>query len=173
MADASPPKWHLAHTTWFFETFILQPHLVDHRACDPRWSYQFNSYYDAVGGRHPRPEQGLLSRPTTKQVLRWRRDVDEALGQLLHDPPTGVLPLVELGLHHEQQHQELLLMDLLTPSIDSPSSDLQRRLDLTALPWGPTGCAVMAAWCRSEPTAAFLTTKGRAIGSGSALRAQQ
>ena len=113
MADASPPKWHLAHTTWFFETFVLQPHLPTHRACDPRWNYQFNSYYDAVGDRHPRPERGLLSRPTIREVLSWRHSVDQALERLLDDLPADLLPLVELGLHHEQQHQELLLMDLL------------------------------------------------------------
>ena len=107
MADASPPKWHLAHTTWFFETFVLQPHLPNHRACDPRWGYQFNSYYDTVGDRHPRPERGLLSRPPIRDVLSWRRDVDVALELLLNDPPADVLPLVELGLHHAQQHQEL------------------------------------------------------------------
>ena len=113
MADASPPKWHLAHTTWFFDTFVLQPHAIGHQACDPRWSYQFNSYYDAVGSRHPRPQRGLLSRPTIAEVLRWRHRIDEGLQRLLQDPPDGVNSLVELGLQHEQQHQELLLMDLL------------------------------------------------------------
>ena len=113
MADASPPKWHLAHTTWFFDTFVLQPHAIGHQACDPRWNYQFNSYYDAVGSRHPRPQRGLLSRPTIAEVLRWRHRIDEGLQRLLQDPPDGVSSLVELGLQHEQQHQELLLMDLL------------------------------------------------------------
>ncbi len=70
MADASPPKWHLAHTNWFFETFLLQPHLKGHEPCDPRWAYQFNSHYDRVGDRHPRPQRGLLSRPTVKEILR-------------------------------------------------------------------------------------------------------
>ena len=113
MADASPPKWHLAHTTWFFETFLLQPHLEGHEACDPRWSYQFNSYYDAVGDRHPRPERGLLSRPGIAAILDWRHRVDEGLNRLLESPSHQLIQLAELGLQHEQQHQELLLMDLL------------------------------------------------------------
>ncbi|AII47909.1 hypothetical protein KR52_01875 [Synechococcus sp. KORDI-52] len=113
MADASPPKWHLGHTTWFFETFVLQPHAPGHQVCDPRWSFQFNSYYEALGARHPRPQRGLLSRPPIGAVLAWRHRVDAGLEVLLQDPPKGVITLVELGLQHEQQHQELLLMDLL------------------------------------------------------------
>ena len=113
MADASPPKWHLAHTNWFFETFLLQPHLRGHDSCDPRWAYQFNSYYDAIGDRHPRPERGLLSRPTIVEILRWRSRVNEGLEQLLRTSDPALLQLMELGLQHEQQHQELLLMDVL------------------------------------------------------------
>ncbi len=113
MADASPAKWHLGHTTWFFDTFVLQAHAPGHQACDPLWSYQFNSYYEAVGERHPRPQRGLLSRPAIGAVLAWRKRVDAGLEELLQNPSEGVLTLVELGLHHEQQHQELLLMDLL------------------------------------------------------------
>ena len=114
MADASPPKWHLAHTTWFFDTFVLQPHLASHIPCDPRWSYQFNSYYETVGERHPRSERGVLSRPPIREILEWRAEVDAGLTQLLGNEPTPELQtLVELGLQHEQQHQELLLMDLL------------------------------------------------------------
>ena len=118
MADASPPKWHLAHTTWFFDTFVLQPHLASHTPCDPRWSYQFNSYYEAVGERYPRSERGVLSRPTIREILEWRAVVDAGLRQLLSEEPTPELrTLVELGLQHEQQHQELLLMDLLDLSL--------------------------------------------------------
>ena len=114
MADASPPKWHLAHTTWFFETFVLKPFKPDHRSADPRWGYLFNSYYEAVGPRQPRPERGLLSRPPMAEVSDWRHRVTESLATLLQqgDNPRWS-PLIELGLHHEQQHQELLLMDLL------------------------------------------------------------
>ena len=120
MADASPPKWHLGHTTWFFEQFLLRPQLdrgLD-LAYDPApatWGFLFNSYYDAVGARHPRPQRGLLSRPSLGEVLGWRQRLDRAvqalLGQL--EPGDPQLELVELGLQHEQQHQELLLMDLL------------------------------------------------------------
>ena len=114
MADASPPKWHLAHTTWFFETFVLIPHCPGYEGADARWSYLFNSYYDALGPRQPRPQRGLLSRPLMAEVIAWRHRVTQALADLLQgngDSPW--LNLVELGLQHEQQHQELMLMDLL------------------------------------------------------------
>ncbi len=114
MADASPPKWHLAHTTWFFETFVLGPFQPDHRPADPRWGYLFNSYYETVGPRQPRPQRGLLSRPAITEVLAWRRRVDASLEQLFSaGEDRRWSGLVELGLQHEQQHQELLLMDLL------------------------------------------------------------
>ena len=120
MADASPPKWHLGHTTWFFETFLLQPHLPGWQGADPRWGYLFNSYYDAIGERHPSPARGLLTRPPIGAVLAWRQRVDAGLEELLADlgpePPErsqAVGALLELGLQHEQQHQELLVMDLL------------------------------------------------------------
>ena len=131
MEDASPPKWHLAHTNWFFETFLLQPHLPGHQACDPRWSVLFNSYYEAVGARHPRPQRGLISRPGIDEVMRWRSDVDEGLSRLWESAEPAQIQLAELGLHHEQQHQELLLMDLLDgfsrqplEPIYAPQSDL-------------------------------------------------
>lgn len=114
MADASPPKWHLAHTTWFFETFVLQPFLPAHRSADQRWGYLFNSYYEAVGPRQPRPQRGLLSRPPMAEVSEWRQRVNTSLETLLggdEDPRWS--GLIELGMQHEQQHQELLLMDLL------------------------------------------------------------
>jgi ergothioneine biosynthesis protein EgtB len=120
MADASPPKWHLAHTAWFFETFLLEPHLPGWEPADRRWGFLFNSYYDAIGPRHPRPQRGLLTRPTMAEVLRWRHRIDEGLETLLASleqrPPAEAAPLlalIELGLQHEEQHQELLLMDLL------------------------------------------------------------
>ncbi len=113
MPDASPSKWHLAHTTWFFETFVLQPFLAAYRPVDDRYAYLFNSYYEAVGERHPRPQRGALTRPTVAEVLAYRAAVDQAVGELLASPqaPAEALARVEIGLHHEQQHQELLLTD--------------------------------------------------------------
>jgi ergothioneine biosynthesis protein EgtB len=119
MPDASPTKWHLAHTTWFFETVLLQPHLSGYRAFDERFNYLFNSYYEALGPRHPRPQRGLLTRPTRDEVLAYRAHVDEGVERLLEAArPDDALwraiePIVSLGLQHEQQHQELLVTDIL------------------------------------------------------------
>jgi ergothioneine biosynthesis protein EgtB len=116
MPDVSPAKWHLAHVSWFFETFLLRPESRDYRSPDDRYNFLFNSYYEAVGPRHERPRRGLLSRPTVKEVYRYRAHVDEHVLDLLEtaDDATAarVAPVVTLGLHHEQQHQELLLTDL-------------------------------------------------------------
>ena len=116
MPDVSPAKWHRAHTSWFFETFLLVPALPGYRVFDPAYGYLFNSYYEAVGARHPRPERGLLSRPGIAEVARYRAHVDAGMAELfatLDEPRwTAVAGLAELGLHHEQQHQELLLMDI-------------------------------------------------------------
>lgn len=115
-AEVSPPKWHLAHTAWFFETFLLGPLLPGYRPFHPDWAYLFNSYYDSVGPRHPRPERGRLSRPTVAEVRRYRDHVDSAMARLFETAQEGQWPEVarraELGLHHEQQHQELLLTDI-------------------------------------------------------------
>jgi ergothioneine biosynthesis protein EgtB len=111
MPDASPVKWHLAHTTWFFETFVLAPRGA--APFDPAYAFLFNSYYEAVGERHPRPERGLLSRPSLDEVRAYRRHVDERMAELLASgSDAGVRKLVELGIHHEQQHQELILTDV-------------------------------------------------------------
>ncbi len=116
MPDVSPTKWHLAHTSWFFETFILGPYDAAYRVFDPAFAYLFNSYYEAVGPRHPRPERGLLSRPTVDAVGAYRDHVTAAMLRLIEQADErvsrAVAPLVELGLHHEQQHQELILMDI-------------------------------------------------------------
>lgn len=116
MADASPVKWHLAHTSWFFETFLLKPHAGDYREFHSQFGYLFNSYYEAVGQRHPRAHRGLLSRPTVTEVHAYRRHVDSAVTRWLttHGPelPTEVTAIIEIGLQHEQQHQELILTDL-------------------------------------------------------------
>jgi len=113
MDDASPPKWHLAHTTWFFETFILKPRVPGYRAFHPQFEYLFNSYYNGVGTPYPRPKRGFLSRPTVAEVYAYREHVEQHMFSLLAacDDPT-VLQHVTIGLHHEQQHQELLLTDL-------------------------------------------------------------
>ncbi|WP_426689511.1 ergothioneine biosynthesis protein EgtB [Rhodanobacter ginsengiterrae] len=112
MPDASPGKWHLAHTTWFFEQFVLGRDPA-YRPLDPEWSYLFNSYYQSVGPMHARPQRGLLSRPSLEQVREYRQRVDEAVAELLlRQQDAELASLVELGLHHEQQHQELLLTDI-------------------------------------------------------------
>jgi ergothioneine biosynthesis protein EgtB len=109
MPDASPVKWHLGHTTWFFETFVLRPHLPGYREFDAAYRVLFNSYYNAVGEKHPRAERGMLSRPGLDEVLAYRRHVDAAM---LCAPPMAHAALIELGLNHEQQHQELIVTDL-------------------------------------------------------------
>ena len=111
MPDASPTKWHLAHTTWFFETFVLAPYKRGYRPFDPAYEYLFNSYYEAVGPRHPRPQRGIITRPGVAEVMAYRQHVSEAMADLLDGGNNEIDALVELGLHHEQQHQELILMD--------------------------------------------------------------
>lgn len=120
MPDASPAKWHLAHTTWFFETFMLVPHLADYRPFDPAFAYLFNSYYEALGPRQPRPERGLLTRPSLAQVLAYRAHVDQAMSRLLAASGDQLASLLDLGLAHEEQHQELILMDILHLFAQSP-----------------------------------------------------
>jgi ergothioneine biosynthesis protein EgtB len=116
MPEASPAKWHLAHTTWFYETFLLAPAVPGYRPFHPQFAVLFNSYYNAVGPRWPRPQRGLLSRPTVAEVLRYRAHVDEQVAALFEPAAADLLHRVAdtlvLGLHHEQQHQELLLTDL-------------------------------------------------------------
>ncbi|MGB9107256.1 MAG: ergothioneine biosynthesis protein EgtB [Telluria sp.] len=118
MPDASPVKWHLAHTTWFFETFILEPREPDYRPFHPAFRVLYNSYYNGVGDKHPRPQRGLLTRPAFDEVLAWRRNVDARIARLLQDASQApavaqeLTALVELGMQHEQQHQELILTDL-------------------------------------------------------------
>lgn len=117
MPDTSPTKWHLAHTTWFFETMLLRAYLPDYQPFDERYFYLFNSYYEALGPRHPRPRRGLLTRPSLYDIHAYRHQVDKAMAHLIHecgdDRWSQVRRLITLGLHHEQQHQELLLTDIL------------------------------------------------------------
>jgi ergothioneine biosynthesis protein EgtB len=114
MPDASPAKWHLAHTTWFFEEFVLQQAVPGYEFHDDQFRFLFNSYYNTVGPMHSRPHRGLLSRPTVAQVLAYRARVDERMNALLQrrDLSPGILNVITTGLHHEQQHQELLLTDI-------------------------------------------------------------
>jgi ergothioneine biosynthesis protein EgtB len=114
MAEASPVKWHLGHSTWFFETFVLSRHDEGRTPFDPSFRVLFNSYYNTVGERHPRPQRGLISRPSLEEGLAYRDRIDDELAGLLDRGALGgeLLALVELGLHHEQQHQELIVTDL-------------------------------------------------------------
>src|SRR5436190_9230921 len=116
MSEASPPKWHLAHSTWFFETFVLAA-TPGYEPFDPAFNFLFNSYYEAVGPRHPRPRRGLLSRPSAAEVFRYRSVIDDRLIRWLESATTDHIsalePILTLGLHHEQQHQELILTDIL------------------------------------------------------------
>ena len=142
MPDASPVKWHRAHTTWFFEQFVLQPHLPGYRPYDDALSFLFNSYYEAVGARYPRATRGLVTRPDASEVGRYRVHVDRAMRALLDADGSPVLrALVTLGLHHEQQHQELLLTDMLHAFAQNP------------LAWRDTGLVVLPGWRPASGTA--------------------
>jgi ergothioneine biosynthesis protein EgtB len=125
MPDASPTKWHRAHTTWFFEQFLLTPNAADYRAFDERFAYLFNSYYVAAGPRHARPQRGLVTRPDAAEVGVYRAHVDAAVMRLIERADSAVLdaiiPIVEIGLNHEQQHQELLVTDILHAYSHNPT----------------------------------------------------
>ncbi|WP_118976196.1 ergothioneine biosynthesis protein EgtB [Taibaiella koreensis] len=115
VVDVSPPKWHLGHTTWFFETFVLTPHQQDYAVFDPDYNYVFNSYYETVGARVVRTDRGNLSRPTVEEVFRYRAYVDAAMIAFLSDETAidaSLRAIIELGLNHEEQHQELLITDI-------------------------------------------------------------
>jgi ergothioneine biosynthesis protein EgtB len=125
MPDASPTKWHRAHVTWFFETFLLLPHAPGYRIFDERFAFLFNSYYVAAGPRHARPERGLITRPNAQDVAAYREHVDEAVAQLIANADeatvAAIFPILEIGLHHEQQHQELLWTDILHAFAQNPA----------------------------------------------------
>ena len=134
MPDASPTKWHLAHTTWFFETFVLEPHEPDFRPHDPAFRVRFNSYYNGVGAQHARPQRGLVTRPGLGEVIAYRRAVDErVLAMLEGDLPQDAWTMLTLGLQHEQQHQELILADLLHLLSCNPLAPAYRQSALHAL----------------------------------------
>ena len=148
MDDASPTKWHLAHVTWFLESFVLRDHVAQYRAFDDSFAYLFNSYYEAEGARHTRAHRGLLTRPSLGQILDYRTHVEAAIGDVWNNLPEAALQLVELGIHHEQQHQELLLTDILhlfslNPTLPAYWPEPAPRKGVKAVPqgWidGPSG----------------------------------
>lgn len=153
MPDASPAKWHRAHTTWFFEQFVLLPHVPGYQVFDPDFRFLFNSYYEAVGPRHARPARGMLTRPPVERIRDYRRHVDDALLDALPGLPDDLTPVIELGLHHEQQHQELLVTDM-----------------LHAFSRNPLHPAMLPGWIeREEPAAAvFLPFAGGIVAQGHA-----
>jgi ergothioneine biosynthesis protein EgtB len=146
MPDASPVKWHLAHTSWFFETFLLGPSLEGYGAFDQSFVYLFNSYYNAVGPRHPRPRRGLLTRPGLEEVYAYRAAVDAAVGRYLDSagdaPPGSIAAVIELGLNHEQQHQELILTDVKHAMAQNPLRPAYRAGAAPA----PDGAAAPMPW---------------------------
>ena len=154
MPEASPTKWHLAHTSWFFETFVLEAGAPAYRPIDARYRYLFNSYYYTVGAMHLRPERGLLSRPTVQEVYAYRRHVDEGVERFLQNADAETFarlsPVVTLGLNHCQQHQELLLTDLKHAFWKNPLLPAYRKelaataADPVALRWIPFGEGVRA-----------------------------
>jgi ergothioneine biosynthesis protein EgtB len=146
MPDASPIKWHRAHTTWFFEQFVLTRHVPSYRVYDPRFAFLFNSYYVAAGPRYARANRGLVTRPDAAEVTHYRAHVDAAIINLLADAAPAALseiaPLIELGLHHEQQHQELMLTDILHAFSQSPIAPIYDS------DWAWPQCAARRnAWC--------------------------
>ena len=134
IVDVSPPKWHLAHSSWFFETFILKPFVKSYKEYDPLFAHLFNSYYELAGTFHPRPERGLLSRPTVDEVYRYRKHVDSAMADLLLNEGHPELETIQLrtviGIHHEQQHQELMLTDIKNIFAYNPSKPVYRELNI-------------------------------------------
>ncbi|MEO6446918.1 MAG: ergothioneine biosynthesis protein EgtB [Gemmatimonadaceae bacterium] len=146
MSDVSPTKWHLAHTSWFFETFVLSPHLASYQALNPKYSFLFNSYYVQAGERHCRAQRGLVTRPTVAEVFAYRAHVDSAMralfGEIGDDADHPALGTIELGLHHEQQHQELLVTDIKHVFWTNPMRpQFAARAELPAAPVAAMG------WC--------------------------
>lgn len=152
MPDASPAKWHLAHTTWFFETFVLRDHVSGYALHDERFPFLFNSYYEAEGARHARHRRGVITRPTLDEVLGYRRAVTAAVVNAIEALPPAALELIELGCHHEQQHQELLVTDILHLFSENPCEPAiwpPERKQPVAMP-GPIGWIEQAAGVREN-----------------------
>jgi ergothioneine biosynthesis protein EgtB len=138
MPDVSPTKWHLAHVSWFFETFLLSQAIPEYQSPHPQYAYLFNSYYNTLGKRHSRPRRGLISRPTVEEVYAYRRDIDDLVLNLLEHLDERWLaelaPTITLGLHHEQQHQELLLTDIKHVLSCNPLSPIYKARSLPSIP---------------------------------------
>ena len=166
MPDASPVKWHLAHTSWFFESMILSAR-PDHRAFDPRYAYLFNSYYEGLGPRHPRPRRGMLTRPSLEAVMAYRAHVDAAMDALLQNlRDDAVEAQIVLGLHHEQQHQELILTDIKHAFFANPLLPAYSATERAGAGYqcrAPNGAIIPAGWRRSviAATVSRLTTRRR------------
>jgi ergothioneine biosynthesis protein EgtB len=161
MPDVSPTKWHRAHVTWFFETFILSEYEDGYVPYNDAYAYIFNSYYETVGARHPRPERGLLSRPGVEEITAYRASVDRAMQPLLREPTQpGLADLITLGLHHEQQHQELLLMDIKHVLSKNPlhPAYLARQPEL------PDAAPPKAAWIEHDGGPVEVGHRGRGFG---------
>ncbi|HEV2369251.1 MAG TPA: ergothioneine biosynthesis protein EgtB, partial [Acidimicrobiales bacterium] len=140
MPDVSPTKWHRAHTSWFFETFVLGPHARSYRVYDPHYAYLFNSYYETVGRFFPRSHRGVLTRPGAAEVGRYRTYVDEAMSEFTgSDVDEAVAQIIELGCHHEAQHQELILMDIKHVLAQNPLRPAYRRAAQGDTESGPSG----------------------------------
>jgi ergothioneine biosynthesis protein EgtB len=160
MADASPAKWHRAHTTWFFERFVLRARVSNHTPFEDDYNYLFNSYYETLGERHPRAVRGLVTRPTSDDVSAYRVHVDDAIRSLLADPDPELVSLMRLGIAHEEQHQELLLTDVMHAFAQNP------------LVWRRRAMAVVPGWI--EPTqpedARMITHEGGLAEAGADVR---
>lgn len=148
MPDVSPTKWHLAHSTWFFETFVLAPFDADFEVFDPAFRYLFNSYYEAVGERHPRARRGVVTRPTVERVFAYRSSTDERVCRLIErasdEAWNEIATRLTLGLHHEQQHQELMLMDIKHVLFQNPMFPPYLELERSS---EPSPAAAKQDWC--------------------------
>ena len=143
--DASPAKWHLAHTSWFFETFVLGAHVPGYKPFDERFAFLFNSYYEAAGRRHERPRRGMVSRPSLDEIRGYRAHVDEALDRALASLAPAALDLVELGINHEQQHQELFLTDIMATFAANPIEPAYSQLPQPAC-WSVEPLSFQPGW---------------------------
>ncbi len=159
MPDASPAKWHLAHTTWFLETFVLRDFVEGYRPFDPRYAYLFNSYYEAEGERHARPRRGMLARPSLDEVLSWRAHVDAAVIAALPILLDRARDLIELGCHHEAQHQELLLTDILHAFAQNPLEPALWTVPFSSV--GPQVVAPEMRWIEGPEGIAEIGHDGR------------